>query len=235
MNRRNFISNSVLVTSGVLFLPTLTFANEPSNQLVFERPSLNYSFDALTPFIDEKTMRIHYGKHYKGYTDNLNKALTNNDVNGNTIEDILSNLPPSDTALRNNGGGYYNHRLFFDILSPDPQKEPGQRLMQLIARDFGSFEQFKIDFADEASKVFGSGWAWLILQENGKLAISSTHNQDNPLMPLVEKRGSPLIGLDVWEHAYYLNYQNKRGAYIDAFFEILDWEVVDGKFNNLMK
>ncbi|MCC5922886.1 MAG: superoxide dismutase [Crocinitomicaceae bacterium] len=223
------------MTGGILVLPTITIARENNSNHVFSRPELRYSFDALTPFIDEKTMRIHYDKHYKGYTDNLNNALANNVRKGNTIEDILSNLNPDDTALRNNGGGYYNHRLFFDILSPDPQKEPSEKLMTSIIRDFGSFEEFKRLFNDESSKVFGSGWAWLILQENGKLAISSTHNQDNPLMPFAEKRGTPLIGLDVWEHAYYLNYQNKRGAYIDAFYEILDWEVVDGKFNNLMK
>ncbi len=192
--------------------------------MAFELPNLPYAFDALEPHIDAKTMEIHHGKHHKAYTDNLNKAIEGTDLEGASIEEILK-TGTGNPAVRNNGGGYYNHNLFWEWMSPNGGGEPTGELAQAINDAFGSFQGFKDEFAKAAAGRFGSGWAWLI-KKDGKLQITSTPNQDNPLMPVAEVQGTPILGLDVWEHAYYLNYQNRRPDYVTAFFNVVNWDKV---------
>lgn len=198
--------------------------------MAFELPPLKYSFDALEPHIDAKTMEVHHDKHHAGYTSKLNDAIEGTENEGKNIENILKNLDKSDKAVRNNGGGYYNHNLFWEILSPDGGGQPEGELATAIDNAFGSFEAFKEEFSKAAATQFGSGWAWLCVHEGGKLEICSTPNQDNPLMPGVGCGGTPILGLDVWEHAYYLKYQNKRPEYIDAFWNVVNWEEVTARF-----
>lgn len=198
--------------------------------MAFELPKLKYSFDALEPHIDARTMEIHHGKHHGGYTSKLNDAIKGTDLEGKTIENILQNLDKSNTAVRNNGGGYYNHNLFWEIMSPDGGGKPEGELASAIDAAFGSFEAFKDEFSKAAATRFGSGWAWLCVHEGGKLEICSTPNQDNPLMPDTGCGGTPILGLDVWEHAYYLNYQNRRPDYIGAFWNVIDWKEVASRF-----
>ena len=202
--------------------------------MAFQLPALPYAFDALEPNIDARTMEIHHGKHHAGYTNKLNAAIEGTALEGKTIEEILANVSQHGKAVRNNGGGYYNHCLFWEIMSPDGGGEPSSQMniSKAIERDFGSFENFKKDFAAAAAGVFGSGWAWLCTDDNDKLFITSTPNQDNPLMDLVEKRGTPVLGLDVWEHAYYLNYQNRRPDYINNFFNVINWQEVTKRYND---
>ena len=199
-------------------------------EATFTLPNLPYAYDALAPYIDELTMRTHHGKHFQGYTNKLNKAIENTEFKESSITEILKSIDQNSLAIRNNGGGYYNHKLFFESLSPEPKLKPEGKLMDAIETDFGSYDAFIDEFSKTAGSVFGSGWAWLIKDENGKLAVVGTANQDNPLMPFAEKQGFPLMGIDVWEHAYYLNYQNKRGDYIEAFFSVLDWEYVENRY-----
>jgi|UniRef100_UPI0040491AEF superoxide dismutase, Fe-Mn family len=196
----------------------------------FELPNLPYAYDALAPHIDAKTMEIHHSKHHAGYTNNLNAAITGTDLEGKTIENILINLDKTNAAVRNNGGGFYNHSLFWTILTPHFDGMPQGELAAAIDRDFGSFEAFKAKFSKAAATQFGSGWAWLCVMEGGKLEVCGTPNQDNPLMPGVGCGGTPILGLDVWEHAYYLNYQNRRPDYIESFFKIINWEEVSRRF-----
>ena len=191
----------------------------------FQLPDLPYNFDALEPHIDSKTMQIHHGKHHAGYTNKLNTAIAGTDLEEKTIEEILKNLDMNNTAVRNNGGGYFNHSLFWEIMGPNCGGKPEGQLALAIDRDFGSFDEFKSNFSSAAGTRFGSGWAWLCVDLNGGLEVCSTANQDNPLMP-GECGKTPILGLDVWEHAYYLNYQNRRPDYIDAFFNVINWEVV---------
>ena len=191
--------------------------------MAFELPKLPYAYDALEPHIDARTMEIHHGKHHGGYTANLNKAIEGTALEGKDIHDILSNLDMSNGAVRNNGGGFYNHSLFWEILSPNGGGTPSGELASAIDAAFGSFEGFKEKFSAAAATRFGSGWAWLCVHKGGKLEICSTPNQDNPLMPDTGCGGYPILGLDVWEHAYYLNYQNRRPDYISAFFNLIDW------------
>jgi len=191
----------------------------------FQLPNLPYNFDELEPHIDSKTMQIHHGKHHAGYTNKLNAAIAGTDLEGKTIEDILKNLDMNNTAVRNNGGGYFNHSLFWEIMGPNCGGKPEGQLAAAIDKDFGSFDEFKSNFSSAAGTRFGSGWAWLCVDLNGRLEVCSTANQDNPLMP-GECGKTPILGLDVWEHAYYLNYQNRRPDYIDAFFNVINWEVV---------
>ncbi|MDT0648689.1 superoxide dismutase [Autumnicola edwardsiae] len=198
--------------------------------MAFELPKLNYAFDALEPHIDAKTMEIHHDKHHAGYTTKLNNAIEGTDLEGKTIENILKNLDKSNKAVRNNGGGYYNHNLFWEIMSPDGGGKPEGELSKAIDNAFGSFEAFKEEFSKAAAGQFGSGWAWLCVHEGGKVEICSTANQDNPIMPEIGCGGTPILGLDVWEHAYYLNYQNQRPAYIDAFFNVIDWKEVASRY-----
>ena len=198
--------------------------------MAFELPKLPYAYDALEPYIDAKTMEIHHTKHHNAYTTNLNAAIAGTDLEGKTIENILLNLDTTNAAVRNNGGGYYNHNLFWTILSPKGGGEPTGELEEAIDKAFGSFEEFKAKFAKAAATQFGSGWAWLTVQKGGKLEVVGTPNQDNPLMPEIGGEGTPILGLDVWEHAYYLNYQNRRPDYIEAFFSIVNWEEVTRRF-----
>ncbi len=192
----------------------------------FTLPELQYEYAALEPHIDAKTMEIHHTKHHQGYTDKLNKALEDKNVFDPQIEEILSNISKHNDAIRNNAGGYYNHKLFWSILSPDGGGQPKGDFVKALDDAFGSFDEFKKSFAEAASGQFGSGWAWLSLDNDDTLFVSSTPNQDNPLMDVAELQGTPILGLDVWEHAYYLNYQNKRGDYIDAFWNMVDWDAV---------
>jgi len=198
--------------------------------MAFELPQLPYAHDALEPHIDARTMEIHHGKHHNGYTTNLNNALSGTALEGETIEAILSNLDMNNAAVRNNGGGFYNHSLFWSIMSPNGGGNPTGDLATAIDEAFGSFDGFKDAFAKAAATRFGSGWAWLCVHKEGKLEVCSTANQDNPLMPGIGCEGQPILGLDVWEHAYYLNYQNRRPDYINAFFNVINWKEVNQRY-----
>jgi Fe-Mn family superoxide dismutase len=198
--------------------------------MAFELPNLPYAHDALEPHIDARTMEIHHGKHHAGYTNNLNNAVAGTDMEGKSIEELLRDHSDNG-AVRNNGGGFWNHTLFWNSMSPNGGGTPSGALAEAIDRDFGSFENFKDAFSKAAATRFGSGWAWLCVND-GKLEVCSSANQDNPLMPGVGCGGHPILGLDVWEHAYYLNYQNRRPDYINAFFNVIDWNAVAARFNS---
>ena len=194
--------------------------------MAFELPKLPYAYNALEPHIDARTMEIHHGKHHNGYTTNLNNAIAGTDLEGQTIESILKSLDANNGAVRNNGGGFYNHRLFWNVMSPNGGGTPTGALADAINTSFGSFDGFKDAFAKAAATRFGSGWAWLCVHKGGAVEVCSTANQDNPLMPGIGCGGFPILGIDVWEHAYYLNYQNRRPDYIQAFFNVVDWKKV---------
>jgi len=198
--------------------------------MAFQLPKLEYAYDALEPHIDARTMEIHHSKHHNGYTSKLNAAIEGTDLDGLTIENILINLDMSNGAVRNNGGGFYNHRLFWEVMSPNGGGEPSGDLASAINDAYGSFDAFKDAFSKAAATQFGSGWAWLCVHEGGKVEVCSTPNQDNPIMPGVSCGGTPILGLDVWEHAYYLNYQNRRPDYINAFFNVINWEKVSALY-----
>jgi superoxide dismutase, Fe-Mn family len=198
--------------------------------MAFELPELGYAHDALEPHIDAKTMEIHHGKHHNGYTTKLNNAIEGTDLEGKSIEDILANLDMSNNAVRNNGGGFYNHSLFWTVLNPEDRGYLSGELKDAIEAEFGSKEAFIDAFSKAAATQFGSGWAWLCVHKGGKVEVCSTPNQDNPLMPGVTCGGTPILGLDVWEHAYYLNYQNRRPDYIDAFFKVINWNEVERRY-----
>ena len=197
--------------------------------MAFELPSLPYAFDALEPHIDARTMEIHHGKHHAGYTSKLNDAVAGTDMEGKSIEDLLKNHS-DNTAIRNNGGGYYNHNLFWTVMSPTGGGNPTGDLGNAINAAFGSYEGFKDKFSAAAAGRFGSGWAWLCVHPGGKVEICSSANQDNTLMPGVGCGGHPILGLDVWEHAYYLHYQNRRPDYISAFFNVINWDEVARRY-----
>jgi len=197
--------------------------------MAFELPKLAYDYAALEPNIDARTMEIHYTKHHGAYTTNLNNALAGSEWEKKKIEEILAGISALPAAVRNNGGGYYNHNLFWSIMSPKGGGQPGGELAQAINRFFGSFEKFREAFASAAMTRFGSGWAWLIKSGN-ELKIASTPNQDNPLMDIAETKGIPVLGIDVWEHAYYLQYQNRRNEYVAAFWNVINWEEVNRRF-----
>ena len=197
--------------------------------MAFELPSLPYAYDALEPNIDAKTMEIHHSKHHNGYVTNLNKAVEGTDLEGKSLEELLK-IAGSNTAVRNNGGGHFNHSLFWSILSPNGGGEPTGELADAIAAKFGSFAAFKETFNKAAATRFGSGWAWLCIDTNKELCVCSSPNQDNPLMDVAECPGTPILGLDVWEHAYYLNYQNRRPDYINAFWNVIDWDAVSKRY-----
>ena len=197
----------------------------------FLLPDLGFDYTALEPHIDARTMEIHHSKHHNGYTNNLNNALEHTDISDKNIEEILMNLDMDNMALRNNAGGYYNHCLFWEILNPNDKQELAGDLEVAINSTFGSFDNFKDQFSKAAATRFGSGWAWLCVKD-GALEICSSANQDNPLMPGIGCGGTPIVGIDVWEHAYYLNYQNRRADYIAAFFNVVNWRVVSEKYKN---
>lgn len=197
--------------------------------MAFELTKLGYDYSALEPNIDARTMEIHYTKHHAGYTNNLNAAVAGTDLESKTIEDILHGISGHSTAVRNNGGGYYNHNLYWEVIAPGGAPAPEGVLIDAINDSFGSVQNFQEAFVKAAVTRFGSGWAWLVLQEN-KLAVSSTPNQDNPLMDVAEVQGTPILGIDVWEHAYYLNYQNRRPDYVNAFWNLINWDEVARRF-----
>lgn len=197
--------------------------------MAFELPSLPYAYNALEPNIDAQTMEIHHGKHHQGYTNNLNAAIEGTDLAGQTIESILANCIDTP-AVRNNGGGFYNHSLFWEVMSPNGGGEPTGELAIAINAAFGDFASFKDTFSKAAATRFGSGWAWLCVHPGGKVDVCSTANQDNPLMNGIGCGGTPILGLDVWEHAYYLKYQNRRPDYVNAFFNIINWDEVSRRY-----
>jgi Fe-Mn family superoxide dismutase len=198
--------------------------------MAFKLPELGYAYDALEPNIDAKTMEIHHSKHHNGYTNNLNNAITGTNLEGKSIEAILTNLDMSNGAVRNNGGGFYNHSLFWSVLNPEDRGYLSGELKDAIEAAFGSKDAFIEAFSKAAATQFGSGWAWLCVHPGGKVEVCSTPNQDNPLMPGVTCGGTPILGLDVWEHAYYLNYQNRRPDYISAFFKVINWNEVEKRY-----
>jgi len=198
--------------------------------MAFQLPELGFAYDALEPNIDARTMEIHHGKHHQGYTNNLNNAIAGTDLEGKSIEDILTNLDMSNGAVRNNGGGFFNHSLFWSVMNPSNTGELSGELKTAIEAQFGSVDAFKDAFSKAGATQFGSGWAWLCVMPGGKVEVCSTPNQDNPLMPGVTCNGTPILGLDVWEHAYYLNYQNRRPDYINAFFNVINWNEVAKRY-----
>jgi Fe-Mn family superoxide dismutase len=198
--------------------------------MAFELPELGYAYDALEPNIDARTMEIHHTKHHNGYTTKLNGALAGTDLEGKSIEDILANLDMSNGAVRNNGGGFYNHSLFWSVMNPEEKGYLSGELKDAIEAAYGSKEAFMEAFSSAAATQFGSGWAWLCVHPGGKVEVCSTPNQDNPLMSGVSGGGTPILGLDVWEHAYYLNYQNRRPDYINAFFNVINWNEVEKRY-----
>ncbi|MCH7403706.1 superoxide dismutase [Belliella kenyensis] len=197
--------------------------------MAFELPKLPYDFNALEPHIDAKTMEIHHGKHHNAYVTNLNNAIAGTDLEGKSLEELMK-VAGSNAAVRNNGGGHYNHSLFWTVLAPNGGGQPTGDLAAAIDAKFGSFDAFKEEFNKAAATRFGSGWAWLCVDERKELCVCSTPNQDNPLMDVAEKKGSPILGLDVWEHAYYLNYQNRRPDYVGAFWNLVNWDEVSKRF-----
>jgi Fe-Mn family superoxide dismutase len=198
--------------------------------MAFELPQLPYAYDALEPHIDARTMEIHHSKHHNAYTTNLNAAIAGTDMEGKTIENILINLDLKNAAVRNNGGGFYNHNLFWTVMTSNGGGLPTGDLLAAIESAFGTFEEFKASFSKAGATQFGSGWAWLCVQKGGKLEVCGTPNQDNPLMPGVGCGGTPILAMDVWEHAYYLNYQNRRPDYIEAFFNVINWTEVSRRY-----
>jgi superoxide dismutase, Fe-Mn family len=198
----------------------------------FQLPKLDYAYVALEPYIDARTMEIHHTKHHQAYTDKLNDAVRGTEMEGKEVEDLFSNISKLPVAVRNNGGGYYNHNLFWKVLSPKAGGQPAGDLAAAINKYFGSFDKFKEQFSNAATTRFGSGWAWLVLA-NGELKVTSTANQDNPLMDVAEIKGTPILALDVWEHAYYLKYQNRRPEYISAFWNVVNWDEVNRRFKGL--
>ena len=199
--------------------------------MAFELPALPYANDALAPHIDAQTMEIHHDKHHGGYVSKLNAAVEGTAQADMSIEDIMKSVGSASTAVRNNGGGHYNHSLFWSVLSPDGGGSPSGDLASAIDSAFGSYDAFKEKFTQAAGTRFGSGWAWLMVGEDGSLKVTSTPNQDNPLMDIADEKGTPILGLDVWEHAYYLNYQNKRPAYIEAFWNVVNWDGVSKRYD----
>lgn len=198
--------------------------------MAFELPALPYASDALEPHIDKATMEIHHGKHHNAYVTNLNNAIAGSDAESKSLEELQATISQYPMAVRNNGGGHYNHSLFWTIMAPNAGGQPTGELADAINQAFGSFEEFKKKFSEAGATRFGSGWAWLSVAADGKLQVSSTPNQDNPLMDVAEVKGTPILGMDVWEHAYYLHYQNRRPDYIAAFFNVIDWNAVAKRY-----
>jgi Fe-Mn family superoxide dismutase len=203
--------------------------------MAFTLPKLEYAYNALEPHIDARTMEIHHTKHHQAYIDNLNKAIAGTDAEKLSIEEICRNVSKYPVVVRNNGGGHYNHTFFWQIMAPNAGGEPVGEIGQAIIKTFGSFDNFKSQFSQAAMGRFGSGWAWLVVDANKNLVIGSTPNQDNTLMDISELKGLPVLGIDVWEHAYYLNYQNRRADYVQAFFNVINWKKVNELYLNALK
>jgi Fe-Mn family superoxide dismutase len=234
-SRRQFIKQTAKASIAMASMPLIhTLGGFQSNQEInYLQQPLPYAYTALEPFIDAMTMEIHYTKHAAGYTKNLNDACVAEkvDTQNKTISDLLGSISKYSTKMRNNAGGHYNHELFWQSMHTAPTKAPAGNLAKAIEKSFGSFADFQKTFSDAAKNRFGSGWAWLIVNEKNELAICSTPNQDNPMMDIAETKGYPLLGLDVWEHAYYLKYQNKRADYISNWWNLVNWEFVENRFN----
>ena len=235
-NRRQFITTSGKAGIALAAMPLMAKINSPSSTFMaaneYAQQPLNYGYAALEPFIDAMTMEIHYTKHAAAYAKNLADACIAEKVDPTTtsLPELLKNISHYSPKMRNNAGGHYNHELFWQIMKPAPATTPSGKLSDAINKTFGSFDAFKTAFGDAAKARFGSGWAWLLVKNDGSLAVSSTPNQDNPLMDIAETKGTPILGLDVWEHAYYLKYQNKRPDYINAWWNLVNWEFVQKKF-----
>lgn len=244
MDKRTFLKVSSVTAAGFVLAP-MTACNsaaegskegETANTEVstFTLPDLGYGFDALEPNIDARTMEIHHDKHHAGYVRKLNAAIEGTDFAGKSLADIMAAVGEGDTGVRNNGGGHYNHSLFWKVIGPNAGGEPGGKLADAINSGFGSYQDLQTQFSDAAKGVFGSGWAWLCADANGGLFVTSTPNQDNPMMTkLVERSGTPILGIDVWEHAYYLKYQNRRGDYVGNFFNIINWDAVAENYSQI--
>ncbi len=231
---RQFIFSTTAIAAFMLFF-NVSCAQQGDKRTTYTFDALPYSFDALEPSIDAKTMEIHYDRHHRAYFNNFVKAVKDTEKDGMSLEDIFANISQYPVSVRNNGGGHYNHTLFWSIMSPNGGGAPKGKLAEAINVTFGSFDAFKKQFEQAGATRFGSGWAWLSVDAHGKLFISSTPNQDNPLMDVVEQRGTPILGLDVWEHAYYLKYQNMRGSYMSAFWDVVNWKEVEKRYGELMK
>lgn len=244
MKRRNFIYSfglAPIVFAGDKFSTYLNvFSNNQSdrrinNMIKYELPKLPYSFDALEPYIDAQTMEIHHGKHHAAYVNNLNKAIEGTEMEKLSLEELLKNISKYPAAIRNNGGGHFNHSLFWTLMKKNGGGEPQGDLKKAIENSFNSFAEFKEKFSNAAASRFGSGWAWLVSDNSGKLSIGSTPNQDNPLMDVSEIKGKPILGLDVWEHAYYLKYQNRRPEYIDQWWNVVNWNEAERLYTEVLK
>lgn len=230
MERRKFIYAVGTAAMATPLLSSLVACgNETQNFEGHTFPELAYAYDALEPYIDAETMELHYSKHHKGYFTKFMAAAKGTDLLNTPMENIFAGISKQPEGVRNNGGGYYNHALFWENMTPQQGEIPAD-LKAAIEKDFGSIDAFKTEFATAAKTRFGSGWVWLLVDENGALKVSSTPNQDNPLMDVAEVKGTPLLALDVWEHAYYLNYQNKRGDYINNFWNVVNWDVVNHRY-----
>ena len=198
--------------------------------MTFKLPDLSYDYNALEPYIDARTMEIHHSKHHAAYTANLNKAVEGSSLEGKSIEEIFEEVSAHPAAVRNHGGGFYNHNIYWSVMGPGGGGDPTGELLEAINGSFGSFAEFKSEFSTAAATHFGSGWSWLVKQADGSLVVTSTPNQDNPIMDLAEVKGTPLLTIDVWEHAYYLKYQNRRPDYVEAFWNVINWEAVASRF-----
>lgn len=231
MNKRSFLKTTTILSAGGLLLPRLNLLASESTLMrnvddgVFKQKELGYAYNALEPHIDASTMEIHYTKHHAGYTKNLNTQVKESNITEKDIIQLFKNISRYAAGIRNNGGGFYNHNLFWEVMASKAGGEPSGELAKAIDRDLDSFAKFKEDFSKAAATRFGSGWAWLVVKDK-KLVISSTPNQDNPLMDIAEVKGTPIFGIDVWEHAYYLKYQNRRADYISAFWNVVNWKKV---------
>ncbi len=241
----------IIIMASLFVLPFTASANNAKNEIKidsntlkteqtmktlnkFEFPQLPYAYDALEPYIDKMTMEIHYSKHHQAYFNNFVAAIKGTELENMTIEEIFANISKHPAAVRNNGGGFYNHVIYWQNMKLDGGK-PSQKLAMAIDKTFGSLDELKKQFSDAGKTRFGSGWAWLSVDAQGNLFVSSTPNQDSPLMDVVEKRGTPILTMDVWEHAYYLKYQNKRPDYVDAFWNVINWDVVSQRYESLVK
>jgi Fe-Mn family superoxide dismutase len=241
VNKRSFIKSVVLGGAGLVatnLSSRLKAATTASRKRKwdgeFVLPDLPYAYDALEPYIDAQTMELHHSKHHAAYTKNFNAAVKEAGLTGKTAREILSEVSRYPASIRNNGGGYFNHKLFWKMLAPATGKKPSQELLEALNKQFGSFDAFKDKFSTAAKTVFGSGWAWLILAGD-KLMVTSTPNQDSPIMDIVQEKGTPLLCVDVWEHAYYLKYQNRRADYVDAFWNVVNWDFVSQRYTNTLK
>ncbi len=235
MNTLIYLLMTTVLTSNQNLKNMETKISELGLTYPYELPGLGYAYNALEPNIDAMTMEIHLTKHHGAYVTNLNNAIKGSEMEKLKLGELFANMSKYPVAVRNNGGGHFNHTLFWQIMSPNGGGMPSGKLMEAIQKDFGSFEKFKEEFENAAKSRFGSGWAWLSVDDQGKLFVSSTPNQDNPLMDVVEKRGYPILGIDVWEHAYYLKYQNRRPDYIANFWNVINWKEVERRYEQVVK